>query len=54
MFSVEAIEDHSTERLRTRIAEPTDSDWRFYFNEKPSQAVLQDFLAELGEQRAFS
>ena len=54
VFSIEAIEDHSAEWLSERVAEPTDGEWRFYFNEAPSAAVIQDFLVALGEYRAVS
>ena len=54
VFSVEAIEDHSAEWLAERLAEPTNGEWRFYFNEVPPPAVVRDFLVELGEQRAVS
>jgi len=54
VFSVEAIEDHPVEWLAERIEENTSGEWRFYFNEAPSAAVVRDFLVELGEQRAAS
>lgn len=52
VFSVEAIEDHSAEWLREKIAESNNGDWRFYFNEAPAPSVVKDFLVELGEYRA--
>jgi hypothetical protein len=49
VVSVEAIEDHSEEWLRQMIEQARDSeDWRFYFSQPPSPAVIQAFLAELG------
>jgi len=54
VFSVEAIEDHSAEWLSDKIAENNNGEWRFYFNEPPSAAVVQDFLIELDGQRAVS
>lgn len=54
VFSIQAIEDHSSEWLRDRMSEDNDGEWRFYFNEEPSPAVVHEFLAELGEKRAFS
>lgn len=48
-FSVEWIEDHSEQELREKMAEPNSSGkWQLYFNSNPSDAVLRDFLAELG------
>ena len=48
VVSVEAVEDHSEEWLQRLIEQPNDSgDWRFYFNEAPSKAVIEAFLAEL-------
>ncbi|MGZ5446472.1 MAG: hypothetical protein ACXW5U_31640 [Thermoanaerobaculia bacterium] len=54
VFSVEAIEDHPTEWLADRLAESTNGEWRFYFNEVPSPAVVRDFLVQFGEHRAAS
>jgi hypothetical protein len=54
LFSVAAIDDHSPEWLRDKIAEKSNGDWQFYFNEIPPPAVVRDFLAELDEQRAAS
>ncbi len=54
VFSVDAIEDHSAEWLSDRLAEVNNGEWRFYFNEAPSAAVVREFLLELGEQRAAS
>jgi len=49
VVSVEAVEDHSEDWLRQLIAQANDSgDWRFYFDQPPSPAVIQAFLAELG------
>jgi hypothetical protein len=50
VVSVEYVEDHRPEELlRQVIAQTNDSgDWRFYFDQPPSKAVIQAFLAELG------
>jgi len=49
VVSVEAVEDRSQEWLGEMIAQANESgDWRFYFEEPPSAAVKQAFLAELG------
>lgn len=49
VVSVEAVEDHSDEWLREMIAQANDSgDWRFYFDQPPSQSVIQAMLTELG------
>jgi len=49
IVSVEAVEDHSEDWLRELIEQTNDSgDWRFYFDQPPSPAVVQAFLAELG------
>lgn len=49
VVSVEAVEDHSQEWLGQMIAQANESgDWRFYFEQPPSPAVIQAFLAELG------
>lgn len=49
IFSVEAVEDHPEEWVREMIAQENDSgDWRFFFDQPPSPAVIQAFLAELG------
>lgn len=49
VVSVEAVEDHSAEWLKQIIAQANDSgDWRFYFEQPPSQSVIQAFVAELG------
>jgi len=54
VFSVDAIEDHSAGWLADRIDESNEGEWRFYFNEAPSDAIVRDFLVELGELRAAS
>jgi hypothetical protein len=49
VISVEAVEDRSEEWLKQWIAEANDSgDWRFYFEQRPSDSVIQAFVAELG------
>jgi len=48
-FSIEWLEDHSEQELRASIAAPNGSDkWQIFFNEKPSDNVLREFLAEVG------
>lgn len=48
VVSVEFVEDHSEDWLKDVIEQANDSgDWRFYFDEPPSQAVKRAFLAEL-------
>lgn len=48
-FSLEWVEDHSVQELRERMGEPNVSDtWQIYFNTKPSDSVLREFLAEVG------
>jgi hypothetical protein len=54
VFSIEAIEDHPLEWLSARMAEKSNGDWQFYFNEPPSQAVVRDFVAELDGRSAAS
>jgi hypothetical protein len=47
IVSVEFVEDHP-DRLKEVIEQTNDSgDWRFYFDQPPSDAVIQAFLAEL-------
>lgn len=48
VVSVEFVEDHYEDDLKQLIAQANDSgDWRFYFDQPPSDAVIQAFLAEL-------
>ena len=48
IFSVEAIEDNTADWLGERIREPNESgDWRFCFNDLPSESVRRAFVAEL-------
>jgi hypothetical protein len=54
IFSVEAVEDHSAEWLSDKIAENNHGEWRFYFNEPPSAAVIRDFLIEFDNKLAVS
>jgi hypothetical protein len=54
VFSIEAIEDHPLEWLSARMAERSNGNWQFYFNEPPSPAVVRDFVAELDGRSATS
>jgi hypothetical protein len=49
VVSVEFVEEKDEDELKQLISQASDpDDWRFYFTEPPSQAVVQAFLAELG------
>lgn len=49
VVSVEAVEDHPKEWLEKIVRQANESgDWRFYFDQPPSPAVVEAFLAELG------
>jgi hypothetical protein len=49
VFSIEAMEDHSEEWIRQRIAQPNDSgEWVFFSNEPLSPAVEEILVAKLG------
>jgi hypothetical protein len=49
VVSVEFVEERGEDELKQVIAQASDpDDWRFYFTERPSAAVVQAFLAELG------
>ena len=48
-FSLEWVEDHPEQELRERMNEPNATGtWQIYFNTKPSESVLREFLAEVG------
>lgn len=48
IVSIEVVEGSSEDSLRQLIAQANDSDdWYFYFEQPPSPAVKQAFLAEL-------
>jgi hypothetical protein len=48
-FSVEFIEDKSPEELQKYIGEGTPAtDWQFFFNSPPSEAVRRELLNVLG------
>jgi hypothetical protein len=48
IFSVEFVQDHSEDVLRTRINESTrPGEWKFYFNLPPSESVKQEFLRSI-------
>jgi hypothetical protein len=47
IFSHEAIEDNGSDWLIKRIQEKNlGSDWKFYFNKEPSDAIKQEVLKE--------
>src|SRR5260370_13684381 len=49
VFSVEFVEDHNEEDLKSRISENTQGGkWRFYFNSPPSAAVKHEVESVLG------
>ncbi len=48
VFSREAIEDHSVEWLRRGIREAS-GDWKFYFNEQPSQNIKEIIIREISK-----
>ena len=49
VFSVEFVEDHTPEKIKRCIDENTESqDWRFYFNEPPSNSVRHELEETLG------
>ena len=49
VFSVEFVEDHTSEKIRRLIGEHNKGyDWRFYFNEPPSNSVRQEIKRALG------
>ena len=49
IFSYEAIEDHDPSWLNDAITEGGDlNEWRFYFNEDPSDEIKKDIVKELG------
>jgi hypothetical protein len=48
-FSVEFIEDHPADELERLIREnPRSTDWAFFFNERPSDAVKRELVNVLG------
>ncbi len=49
IFSVEAIEDNSSEWLKKKIHEKNDSgEWEFFFNDSAPEAVKKEILRLLG------
>lgn len=47
-FSVDWLEDHSEDELRDALRERnTNGDWQLYLNARPSQSVIDTFLAEV-------
>ncbi len=47
-FGVEWLEDHTEDELRSALAERNGSDdWQLYLNARPSQSVIDTFLAEV-------
>lgn len=48
-FSVEFLEDHTTDELELHIREAASSiDWLFFFNSPPSDAVKRELVDVLG------
>jgi hypothetical protein len=47
VFSIEFIEDHSKDEIRSRLDEHTDGEWSFYFNQQPSPAVKRELESVL-------
>ena len=49
-FSVEFLEDHTTEEIQRRIdEEPQAGAWRFYFNGPISEGVLRELRRVLDQ-----
>jgi len=47
-FSLEWVEDHSDVELRDALERPNESeDWEVYAEPRPSQRVINEFLAEI-------
>ncbi len=46
IFSIEAIDDHDLGWLKRQINE-THSGWRFYFDDMPSNVVMNEILQEI-------
>jgi hypothetical protein len=46
VFSLEFVQDHDEDSLRSCINEPVPppDEWRFYFNSPPSEAVKREFF----------
>jgi len=50
VFSLEAIEDHDLEWLRTNIESPNNTGtWQLYFNQPLGKDTFKDLMAELGD-----
>lgn len=47
-FSIEFVEDHTDEQIRTRIEEHTGNGWKFYFNSEASESVKGELERILG------
>ncbi len=53
VFSVDFIEDHTENQLEQYIRESTpETEWRFFFNSPPSDAVRQELATLLSDGRA--
>ena len=50
IFSLNAIDDHDEAWLVDRLAETTKNEWKFYFNEPPSEKIEKNILSELNEK----
>lgn len=49
VFSVDFLEDHTTDELQESIREATDSKkWTFYFNSQPVDAAKRELTMALG------
>jgi hypothetical protein len=47
-FSVEFVEDNPEEELKRHIEEQPGSEWQFFFNKPPSDAVRRELSRVLG------
>ncbi len=46
-FSVEWVEEHTEDDLRRALDDPENDEWQLYLTARPSQSVLDAFLAEV-------
>jgi hypothetical protein len=47
-FSVEWLDDHSEDELKRALSEHNENnDWQLYLDVRPSQSVIDAFLAEV-------
>jgi hypothetical protein len=47
VFSIEFVDDHSEADIRSRLDEPSDGEWSFYFNQPPAPAVKRELESVL-------